>query len=268
MCQPLAKHKRLVINLLWAAVVMFAWLLFTTPANAQCSTPAPGGNPNSNGCPGVASLPSGGANSGAGNPINVITGNKYQREDDLPALPGVLGLEIVRHYNSAYSAPSHPNGVLGRGWRLSYETELVDRAGKLQVLQADGGRVIFDRDRNSPTGCSTRNPENGNMTLGRQNGRPDYTWTWTDGRKLHFNDVGKLDRITAPSGEVVRLLYDGQNVLVRVIDPQGRSLNLVYYDRHIPNQFHGVQFIDTPVGRFAYEYGSAIPKGTGLVDQR
>jgi len=247
---------------------MLACLLLATPANAQCSTPAPGGNPNGNGCPGVASLPAGGANSGAGNPINVVTGNKYQREDDLSALPGVLGLEIVRHYNSAYSAPGHLNGVLGRGWRLSYETELVDRFGKLQVLQADGSRVIFDRDRNSPTGCSTRNPDNGNMTLGRQNSRPDYTWTWTDGRKLHFNYAGKLDRITAPSGEAVRLLYDDQNVLVRVIDPQGRSLNLVYYDRHIPNQFHGVQFIDTPVGRFAYEYGSAIPKDAGLVDQR
>ncbi|WP_371766297.1 DUF6531 domain-containing protein, partial [Massilia sp.] len=249
-------------------MTILAWLLLTGTAHAQCSTPAPGGNPNGNGCPGVASLPASGANTGAGNPINVITGNKYQREDDLPALPGVLGLEIVRHYNSAYSAPGQPNGVLGRGWRLSYETELVDRFGKLQVLQADGGRVIFDRDRNSPTGCSTKNPDNGSMVLGRQNGRPDYTWTWTDGRKLHFNYAGKLDRITAPSGEAVRLLYDDQNVLVRVIDPQGRSLNLVYYDRHTRNQFHGVQFIDTPVGRFAYEYGSALPKGAGLIDQR
>jgi RHS repeat-associated protein len=266
--RPLFGSKPRVINLLWAAVTMLAWLLVTAPANAQCNIPAPGGNPNGNGCPGIASVPPGGANAGAGNPINVMTGNKYQREDDLPALPGVLGLEIVRHYNSAYSAPGHPNGVLGRGWRLSYETELVDRAGKLQVLQADGGRVIFDRDRKAPTGCSTRNPENGSMSLGRQDGRPDYTWTWTNGRKLHFNHAGKLDRITAPSGEAVRLLYDDQNVLVRVIDPQGRSLNLVYYDRHIPNQFHGVQFIDTPVGRFAYEYGSAIPKGAGLVDQR
>jgi RHS repeat-associated protein len=266
--RPFVRRQALMMNLLWAAATILVWLLLTASANAQCSTPAPGGNPNGNGCPGVASLSAGGANSGAGNPINVMTGNKYQREDDLPALPGVLGLEIVRHYNSAYSAPGHPNGVLGRGWRLSYETELVDRAGKLQVLQADGGRVIFDRDRNSPTGCSTRNPENGNIALGRQNGQPDYTWTWTDGRKLHFNYAGKLDRITAPSGEVVRLLYDDQNVLVRVIDPQGRSLNLVYYDRHTRNQFHGVQFIDTPVGRFAYEYGNAMPKGAGLIDQR
>jgi hypothetical protein len=69
--------------------------------------------------------------------------------------PGVLGLEIA-NYNRANSDPGLQNRVLGRGWRLSYETELVDRFGKLQVLQADGSRVIFDRDRNSSTGCSPR----------------------------------------------------------------------------------------------------------------
>lgn len=61
---------------------------------------------------------------GAGNPIDVITGNKYQRETDLPALPGVLGIEIVRHYNSAQAGTDAPLGLLGRGWRLSYETDL------------------------------------------------------------------------------------------------------------------------------------------------
>jgi RHS repeat-associated protein len=265
---PIARRRLPVSVGFGVATAILAWLLLIAPAHAQCDSRAPGGSPNGNSCPGIASQPGGGANSGAGNPINVMTGNKYQREDDLPALPGVLGLEIVRHYNSAYSGPGHPNGVLGRGWRLSYETELVDRFGKLQVLQADGGRVIFDRDRRSPTGCSTHNPDNGTMTLGQENGRPDYTWTWTDGRKLHFNSAGKLDRITVPTGESLRLLYDNQNVLVRVIDPQGRSLNLVYYERATPNQFHGVQFIDTPVGRFAYEYGSSTPKGAGLFDKR
>lgn len=232
-----------------------ASLLLAVPASA-CGQPSVSGNPNQQ-CAGV------------GNPINVMTGNKYQREEDMPALPGVLGLELVRHYNSAFSAPGYPNGPLGRGWRLSYETEIVDIYGKIQVLEADGGRIIFDRDPKSPTGCGTSDPANGTMTLGRQlDGKPDYTWTRTDGRKLHFNSAGKLDRITAPTGEMVRLLYDSQNVLVRVIDPQGRSLNLVYYDRKTPNQFHGVQFIDTPVGRFAYEYGSSAPKGAGLFDQR
>jgi RHS repeat-associated protein len=240
-----------------ACAIALASVLLMAPAKA-CGTSDPGGDPNKPGqCAGV------------GNPINVMTGNKYQREDDMPALPGVLGLEIVRHYNSAFSGPGQPNGVLGRGWRLSYETEVLDRWGKIQVLEADGSRVIFDRDPKAPTGCSTPDPANGTMAIGhQQDGQPDYTWTWTDGRKLHFNTAGKLDRITAASGEVVHLLYDSQNVLVRVIDPQGRSLNLVYYDRHAPNQFHGVQFIDTPVGRFAYEYGSTLPKGAGLFDKR
>jgi hypothetical protein len=65
-----------------------------------------------------------GSNKGAGNPIDVITGNKYQREDDLPALPGVLGLEIVRHYNSMFAGPHLASGIFGHGWKLSYETDL------------------------------------------------------------------------------------------------------------------------------------------------
>ena len=36
----------------------------------------------------------------AGNPIQVVTGNKYQQEVDLAPLPGVLGLAFRRHYNS------------------------------------------------------------------------------------------------------------------------------------------------------------------------
>ncbi|WP_238482398.1 DUF6531 domain-containing protein [Noviherbaspirillum aridicola] len=57
-------------------------------------------------------------NTGAGNPINIITGNKYQREVDMPALPGVLGLELVRHYNSAFSKPTDANGIIGRGYLM------------------------------------------------------------------------------------------------------------------------------------------------------
>jgi RHS repeat-associated protein len=242
----------------WLVALAAVLAALTFPVHATECSANPGGNPNQ---PGQCA--------GAGNPINVMTGNKYQREEDMPALPGVLGLEIVRHYNSAFSSPGHPSGPLGRGWRLSYETEVIARWGKIQVLLADGGRVIFDRDARNPTGCTTTDPANGSMVVGRQqDGQSDYTWTWADGRKLHFNVAGKLDRIAAPTGEIVRLLYDSQNVLVRVIDPQGRSLNLVYYDRHVPNQFHGVQFIDSPVGRFAYEYGITVPKGAGLVDQR
>src|SRR5438067_11207176 len=125
-----------------ASAAALASLLVAAQAHACGSGPDPGGNPNKpSQCAGV------------GNPINVMSGNKYQREEDMPAVPGVLGLELVRHFNSAFSGPGQPNGVFGRGWHLSYETELVDRWGKVQVLEADGGRVIFDRNPKVPTGC-------------------------------------------------------------------------------------------------------------------
>ncbi|MBC7416001.1 MAG: hypothetical protein H7327_13825, partial [Herminiimonas sp.] len=57
----------------------------TPPAGPAGCGPA-GGGPTC-GTPAVASIgDQGGVNVGAGNPINVISGNKYQREDDLPAL--------------------------------------------------------------------------------------------------------------------------------------------------------------------------------------
>ena len=253
---------------------LLAWLILSgMPAAGACG-PEPGGPPGA--CAGaVAGVgASGGPDAGAGNPINVITGNKYQREEDLPALPGVLGLEIVRHYNSAYSKPGSPNGPLGREWKLSYETELIDKFGRIQILQADGARVIFDRDRRHPGLCSTALPAHGRLTLAPQaNGASDYTWTLPDGRRLHFNTLGKLDTITAATGETLRLLYDDSHLLVQVTDPQGRSLHLRYLARtsagaRAGTQFRGVQHIDSPVGRFSYDYGDAPPPGALPFEQR
>jgi RHS repeat-associated protein len=260
--------KQPAISRVIASLVIAASALLPGSASAADCGSSPGGPPNS--CPGVASTGgNGGPDAGVGNPINVMTGNKYEREVDMPALPGVLGLEIIRHYNSAYAAPRHQNGAVGRGWRLSYETELFDMYGKIQIMQADGGRVIFDRDQKNTNLCSTRNPANGTMALVPQkNGAREYVWTWTNGRKLFFDTEGKLYRIAAPTGEFVLIDYDQRKVLRRVTDPQGRRLDLAYFDPKLTSHFRGVQFIDSPVGRFEYQYGSAPPKGSDTVDVR
>jgi RHS repeat-associated protein len=260
--------KQPAISRVIASLVITASALLPGSANAADCGSSPGGPPNS--CPGVASTGgNGGPDAGVGNPINVMTGNKYEREVDMPALPGVLGLEIIRHYNSAYAQPRHQNGAMGRGWRLSYETELFDMYGKIQIMQADGGRVIFNRDRKNTSLCSTSNPANGTMTVVPQkNGRAEYVWTWTNGRKLYFDSTGKLYRIKALTGEFVSIDYDQRNVLRRVTDPQGRRLDLAYFDPKLTNQFRGVQFIDSPTGRFEYQYGSEPPKGSGPIDTR
>lgn len=208
-----------------------------------------------------ATAPNNAPNSGAGNPLNVITGNKYQREEDLPALPGVLGLEIVRHYNSGTAGKGWPNYIMGRGWKLSYETELYVTPTNVQVLQADGSRLIFKREDNNRHLCTSEDPSNGHVEISKNSAATQYLWTWADGRRLTFDDKGKLIQIQAPTGEFVTLQHDPNGQLLMVTDPQGRSMRLRYQDKAQGNHYMGVVAIDTPVGRFGYEYGSELPKG-------
>ncbi|MHB0916491.1 MAG: RHS repeat-associated core domain-containing protein [Thiobacillus sp.] len=245
---------------------LFALLLIGTAAQAadpvtptQCG-PGPGGSP----CDGSGPASQGNSSDteqGAGNPINVITGNKYQQEVDLPALPGVLGLEIVRHYNSSLADARTPPGITGRGWKLSYETDLYPIGNTLQIVQADGTRIIFVRDPKNPSQCATNNPAHGTLRIHKTPSGEEYVWTWTNGRTLSFNHQGKLTEIRAPTGEFVSLTRDIAGALVKVTDPQGRSLVLGYPQRRSPDRFNGVTHIDSPVGRFSYAYGSAGPKG-------
>ena len=203
----------------------------------------------------------------AGNPINLITGNKYQRDVDLPALPGVLGLEIVRHYNSLFAMPGVPNGVLGRGWRLSYEVDLYVVGSTIQIVEPDGHRVIFSRDPLNPSRCSTPDPANGSIATRHTDRGEAYLWTRGDGAVWDFNEQKKLMQIRVLTGEAVNLQYDPDGLLMQVTDPQGRRLQLTYLDRAAARsrtRFSGVQSIISPVGRFEYAYGSALPKGATL----
>jgi YD repeat-containing protein len=81
------------------------------------------------------------------------------------------------------------------------------------------------------------------------------------------NREGKLNRIVAATGEAVVLEYTRKGLLAQVTDPQGRVLKLNYPSpkrANTGNAFTGVQSIDSPVGRFGYEYGSAPPPGTSI----
>ncbi|MEN3296272.1 MAG: hypothetical protein V7642_5525 [Burkholderiales bacterium] len=263
-------HKKLlVIGLLLGVAVGGASSAWSQTSNVpSATTPAanstgPSQCPAQNGGGPTDTCPS----PGGGNPINFLSGNKYQREEDMPALPGVLGLEIVRHYNSFFSNPGNPNGIMGRGWKLSYETELHVTGRVLQLTYGNGTRVIFNRDPSDPSLCAGADPADGRIRI-RQTARGDeYTLILPDGRKLDFSIDGKLTQILAPTGEFVALQYDARGMLQKVTDPQGRTLQLRYLDKGQAargDRFTGVVAIDSPVGRFKYEYGSELPKGATL----
>ncbi len=193
-----------------------------------------------------------GQNVGAGNPLSLVSGNKHQKEVDLPALPGVLGLEIVRHYNSL-AARGRGAGPLGRGWRLSYDTALFALPGSLQIVQADGTRVIFSRDPAHPHRCASADPARGEVLILPKRGGDEYVWVWPEGRRLYFDAAGRLVQISAPTGEFVALQRAPDGALVKVTDPQGRSLVVAYHGPE-GGGLGRIAHLDSPVGRFSYHY--------------
>ncbi|MDI3491141.1 MAG: hypothetical protein PWP11_2418, partial [Thauera sp.] len=237
----------------------------STTLDPDC-LPNDGGNPGANPCGQTAPASQDDndrVEQGAGNPIDVITGNKYQRETDMPALPGILGLEIVRHYNSAQAGPDAPLGLLGRGWRLSYETDLHVIGQQLHIIQADGRRLVFFRDAGDARRHVGSDPMRGVVTAeGSPGPHARYRWRWPDGRTLDFDARGKLVQIQLPSGEFVSLTRGPQGELIKVTDPQGRSLTFEYAPRNTEG-FRGVVAISSPVGRFTYAHQNA-PSRPGL----
>lgn len=223
--------------------------------NPGMCTPPSNGSPSCGGS-GPASQGDGtGVQVGAGNPINLISGNKYQEETDLRALPGALGLELKRYYNSL---SSHP-GLLGANWRISYETVLFDLGGQIQIVQADGRRLMFQRGMNGNAAlCSSATLQDGQVRIEEpRDGTTQriYLWRWPDGRTLMFSGGSggghPLQAITAAGGEQVTLTYSPRGELIQVRDPQGRKLEFIYGSA-VDRRSRALKAIDTPLGRVTY----------------
>ena len=218
---------------------------------APMCMPGGGGDPGCGGGAGPAAVGGGAGGEvqmGGGNPINLVTGDKYQLETDVAPLPGVLGLELRRHYNSL---SSHA-GLIGAGWHMSYETVLYDMGSQLEIVQADGQRLTFHRGVGSQAAlCASTRPQDGQVSIVNDaHGNTSYLWRWPDGRKLLFSGGSggghPLQGITAAGGEQLVISYSPKGDLLQVRDPQGRRLDFIYDARRV------LHAIDTPLGRFDY----------------
>jgi RHS repeat-associated protein len=207
---------------------------------------------------------------GVGNPINLVNGNKHLQEVDMPALPGVLGLELVRHYNSASAGVQGPPGSVGWGWRFSYEATLSDSGGgRVLVRQADGTQWAFAAV--APAAATLGRARLHTGPAGEVWAEPNGTgwhhrWRWTRGphagRELRFDTQGRLVQVTAATGEWLAILYDPLGRLAQVTDPQGRSLFFHPVPAAAgarPTRFAGVGAVDTPMGRYTYRH--SVPEG-------
>ncbi|HEY0878085.1 MAG TPA: DUF2235 domain-containing protein, partial [Zeimonas sp.] len=226
------------------------------PAPVRCDAPRPSRRE-------PASLPpAASAERAAGNPVDVVTGNKYERHVDVAlahpqstslspdgladafGLPqdDTLSLLFARHYNSRSDFALS----LGRGWSHSFETRLArlvrnDRV-ELQLLQADGRRIVFRayapgagglaagaRDVDEVRRYGSPTIDDGFVDEQRTHGVPTaFTWRWPGGRVVHFDRDGRLESIVSADRDRIRLLRDDTGRLVEVRDDAGRAIGFEY----------------------------------------
>ncbi|HZF30318.1 MAG TPA: DUF6531 domain-containing protein, partial [Gammaproteobacteria bacterium] len=227
----------------------------------------------------------------AGNPVSVVTGTKYQREDDY-LVAAATGLELSRFYKSTgYYWPHDLTGVLAEPlnnrdfWRHTYDRRLTIVSGNAQtsgVLQAaDGSLRIFDASGNE----STRN--NGtNGTGAKLQAVSGIGWdvTLPTGHVERYNTSGRLISITALNGQVTTLSYSGVN-LTTVTGPFGHTLAFGYnsdgllatvtlpddgvisYGYDSLKRLTSVTYPDTKTKLYHYENGSNRFLLTGITDE-
>ena len=208
------------------------------PAPAQGTCGAAGGapaGPSSSVCryaSEAAGLPAPGPAAGAGNPVDLVTGNKYRHEVDL-RLPGPVALVFARHYNGL----ARHAGPLGVGWSHSFETRLAPvRAGgrdTVQVVQGDGRRRVFERDPARPSRWRTHEPADGTIARDAAADGHGWRWRWPGGRTLRFDANGRLRAIERDGDVVLRLFHDEAGRLVSVNATLERAVFLEYVDHPV-----------------------------------
>ncbi|WP_353151325.1 DUF2235 domain-containing protein [Pollutimonas bauzanensis] len=233
-------------------------LLLAAPLSALSQStsncgPSPLGQPCAEGGLAVAPTAEPSLNLGVGNPIHIVTGNKYQEEIDLPANPGAPGIEIVRHYNSLDTRASH----LGPGWSLSYDTRLFYAGATWQIVQADGSRIHFSGPRHAPL----PGPQ-GALKKGGEH----WIWTWPTGRQLWFDASGYLVRLLAGSQTQLEIQRNQQigplmGSITSISNQQGHTLLFAY---SVAGDHAYLRHIDSPLGRIQYQHediGDAVSAG-------
>ncbi len=192
-------------------------------------------------------------NSGIGNPINLMTGNKFQNEMDF-SLPG-SALMFNRMYNS-----SQANSTIGigYGWRHSYAVSIMDTGeNSRQIIQSDGAIIYFSAYGTDESGYPRfRAAHNNHGFLIQKNNRHD--WILNDGRTLSFQG-SYLVQINWPDQRNLKLFYRSEK-LESVTDESGRVITFSY----APSRDSGLEtFKESRFGTVAGQLESiTLPDGT------
>ena len=167
-----------------------------------------------------------------GNPINVVTGNKYEKEKDISGR-SASPIDFIRYYNSKDLGIS----ALGHGWRHTYDRSIIfskEGRGKNAINYAklkrqDGKGITF-----VDTGSGYRSDPDHGYVLTKRGGKWELRTPVDDlevydgkGNLLSISDIrgntltlkqskGQLLSVTSNSGERIAFFYNELDQLERV----------------------------------------------------
>ena len=225
-----------------------------------------------------------------GNPVSVVTGSKFQREDDY-VVSGDTGIGFSRFYKSTgyyYPPEVNPFWITPGGlratdvWRHSFGARLyifltnpyVD--GVLQ--RPDGSLQVFDTD-----GAELTNRTSSGAVLVEVSS-VGWDITQDDGSVERYDVDGKLISITTRAGLVTTLNYTG-DFLSTVTGPFGHELSFDYdgddrlvtvtlpdleeitYGYDTSHRLVSVTYPDSSSRQYLYEDANSRYLLTGIVDE-
>jgi RHS repeat-associated protein len=224
-----------------------------------------------------------------GNPIEISSGQKRQRESDYQS-PAPGGLSFVRYYNSggffSLTARDLKNSDV---WRHNYSAQIVERPGNAYVMATAVRPSGVTRDFNL-SGVEMNNVDGAAYRLQRLADGAGSTTGWvltTDENDVEAYDAqGRLVSITTRTGFVTSLAYDAEADLSTVTDTFGRSLVFTYdtagnmstmtdpsgrvyqYGYDASGRLSTVTYPDTHTRTYLYEDAVWRFGLTGIVDER
>jgi len=179
-----------------------------------------------------------------GEPINVANGQMSTSKTDILIPAKGIPLELTRCYNNQ----DNYQGPFGRAWRSNFDINLSKQADNSVIETGESGVLTIY----TSNGDNTYTPSAGKYSVLTKNANGTYTVLRKHGRKLYFDNMGRLTKIEDRNGNYLNIQRTGEGAIAQVSDISGRALVFV-------NDTHGqVTQITDPSGRiFTYEYDSA-----------
>ena len=173
--------------------------------------------------------------------VDPRSGELHVASTDLVVPVGPVVLEVRRWLQPGSSVP----GVLGRRWRLNWESQLLKR-GDAVVVQEEVGDILFTP---ATSKGEYRGPLGERLVYG-SDGRA--VRSKGDGRREIFDAAGRLVERDARNGNTMRLRYGAAGQLAAVEGPYGSFLRFVVDGNGLVSR---VESSTGEVLRYAYGQG-------------